>query len=79
MIRMPLDRPTVLAMAITLSVTGCATIDKQVAESDSWVSCAGGGLLGALAGAAIGATQGGSDKVLIGAVAGAAVGCGGGL
>ncbi|TNJ25096.1 porin [Aeromonas sobria] len=79
MIRMPIDRPTVLAMAITLSVTGCATIDKQVAESDSWVSCAGGGLLGALAGAAIGATQGGSDKVLLGAVAGAAVGCGGGL
>lgn len=79
MIRMPICRPTVLAMAITLSMTGCATIDEQVAENDSWVSCAGGGLLGALAGAAIGATQGDSDKVLIGAVAGAAVGCGGGL
>ncbi len=79
MIRMPIARPTALAMAIAVSMTGCATIDKKVAESDSWVSCVGGGLLGALAGAAIGATQGGSDKVLLGTIAGAAVGCGGGL
>jgi outer membrane protein OmpA-like peptidoglycan-associated protein len=79
MIRMHKAKPTAVAIAITMLVTGCATIDKQVAENDSWVSCIGGGLLGAVAGAAIGATQGGSDKVLIGTIAGAAVGCGGGL
>ncbi|BBQ30981.1 hypothetical protein WP2W18E01_25630 [Aeromonas caviae] len=79
MIRMHKAKPTAVAIAITMLVTGCATIDKQVAENDSWVSCIGGGLLGAVAGAAIGATQGGTDKVLIGTIAGAAVGCGGGL
>lgn len=73
-------RPTALAVAIVVGLSGCATIDKTVAENGDWVSCVGGGLVGALAGAAIGAaTKGDGKAIAIGAVAGAAVGCGAGL
>lgn len=73
-------RPTALAVAVALGLSGCATIDRTVAENDSWVSCVGGGLMGALAGAAVGAaTKGDGKAIAIGAVAGAAVGCGAGL
>jgi outer membrane protein OmpA-like peptidoglycan-associated protein len=73
-------RPTALAVAVAVGLSGCATIDKTVAENGDWVSCVGGGLVGALAGAAIGAaTKGDGKAIAIGAAAGAAVGCGAGL
>lgn len=73
-------RPTALAVAIVVGLSGCATIDKTVAENGDWVSCVGGGLVGALAGAAIGAaTKGDGKAIATGAAAGAAVGCGAGL
>jgi outer membrane protein OmpA-like peptidoglycan-associated protein len=73
-------RPTAMVMAIAVGLSGCASIDKTVAENDSWVSCVGAGLLGGLAGAALGAaTKGGRKAIVIGATAGAATGCGAGL
>lgn len=73
-------RPTALAVAVAVGVSGCATIDQHIAQQDSWVSCVGGGLLGAVAGAAAGAaTKGDGGAIAIGAVAGAAIGCGAGL
>lgn len=73
-------RPTALAVAVAVGLSGCATIDRTVAENDSWVSCVGGGLIGGLAGAAVGAlTKGDGEAIAVGAVVGAAAGCGAGL
>ncbi len=73
-------RPTALAVAVAVGLSGCATIDRTVAENDSWVSCVGGGIIGGLTGAAVGAlTKGDGEAIAIGAAVGAAAGCGAGL
>lgn len=73
-------RPTALAIAVAVGLSGCAAIDQQVGQHGKWVSCVGGGLMGAVVGAAAAAaTKGDGGAIAIGAVAGAAIGCGAGL
>ena len=70
-------RNTALAIAICLGTSSCATVDNFAKDHSSTTSCIAGGLLGAVAGAAIGAaTKGDSGAIIGGAVVGAAAGCG---
>jgi outer membrane protein OmpA-like peptidoglycan-associated protein len=67
-------RPTALAVAISMGVAGCATIDHQLGQSSGATACAVGGAVGAVAGALIAVASNGKPEV--GAVAGAGLGCG---
>ena len=67
-------RPTALAMAIALGVTGCASVDHQLGGMDKTSACVAGGMLGAVLGAGVAVALG--KNAAGGAIAGAAVGCG---
>ena len=67
-------RPTALAMAIALGVTGCASVDNQLGGMDKTSACVAGGMLGAVLGAGVAVALG--KNAAGGAIAGAAVGCG---
>lgn len=70
-------RNTALAIAICLGTSSCASVDNFAKDNSSTTNCVVGGLLGAVAGAAIGAaTKGDSGTIIGGAVVGAAAGCG---
>ena len=68
---------TVLAAAVAISLGGCATYDRYIAENNSWVSCVAGGVVGAAAGGLIAAAN--SKSIADGAVIGGMAGCGAGL
>lgn len=67
-------RPTALALAVSIGLSGCATIDNQLGTSNGATACAAGGVAGALIGAGLAAALG--KSVGGGALAGAAIGCG---
>jgi outer membrane protein OmpA-like peptidoglycan-associated protein len=67
-------RPTALALAISLGLSGCASIDNQLGSSSGGAACAAGGVAGAVIGAGLAAAMG--KSVGGGALAGAAIGCG---
>ncbi|TLP69672.1 OmpA family protein [Pseudomonas nitroreducens] len=67
-------RPTALAVAISLGLSGCASIDKGLGASNGATACAIGGLAGAVLLGGLAAAAG--KNVGAGAAAGAAVGCG---
>ncbi|MDH0729203.1 OmpA family protein [Pseudomonas sichuanensis] len=69
-------RPTALAAAVALGLSGCATIDKTLGDNSSGFACGAGALAGAVIGGAIVAAAGGNGKqIAAGSVAGGAVGC----
>lgn len=67
-------RPTALAVAISMGVASCATIDNQLGSSSGATACVVGGAVGAVAGALLAAAVNGKPEV--GAVVGAGIGCG---
>ncbi|MCP8467061.1 OmpA family protein [Pseudomonas sp. ZM23] len=67
-------RPTALAVAISLGLSGCASIDKGLGSTNGATACAIGGLAGALIGGGLAAAAG--KDVGAGVAVGAAVGCG---
>ena len=67
-------RPTAIALAVSMGLSGCATIDKQLGTSSGATACAAGGVAGAVIGAGLAAALG--KSVGGGALAGAAIGCG---
>jgi outer membrane protein OmpA-like peptidoglycan-associated protein len=64
----------VLALAISVGLSGCATIDQQLGASNGATACAAGGLAGAVLGAGLAVAMG--KNAGGGALAGAAIGCG---
>ncbi|WP_051398721.1 OmpA family protein [Pseudomonas sp. MOIL14HWK12:I2] len=73
-------RLAALAVAISLGVTGCATVDNFSSGQSRTVNCLAGGFLGAATGVAAAALAKGDGATLIaGAVVGASVGCGAAL
>ncbi len=71
-------KPTVLAIAISMSVSGCATMNETVGSNSAEMNCAMGLVAGALAGVAISAMTGGDkNAMLLGAAIGGAAGCAG--
>lgn len=69
-------RPTALAAAVALGLSGCATIDKTLGDNSDGFACGAGALAGAVLGGVIVAAAGGSSKqIAAGSVAGGAVGC----
>ncbi|MFS0824946.1 OmpA family protein [Pseudomonas phoenicis] len=69
---------TVLATAIAVGLSGCATIDKTLGDRSDGFACGAGAVIGSLAVGAIVAAAGGNGKqIASGAVAGGAVGCAG--
>ncbi|MBP2263766.1 OmpA family protein [Pseudomonas sp. BP8] len=78
--RLPLWRNTALAVAISLTVSSCATVDDFSRSHSKTTNCLAGGFIGALAGAAAGAaTKKGDGAVIGGALLGATAGCGAAL
>lgn len=72
-------RPTALAVAIAMGLSGCATINDYVADNPD-TSCAAAGLLGAALGLAVAVKSGASDAGKVGAaVVGGSLGCGAAL
>ncbi|SER24674.1 Outer membrane protein OmpA [Pseudomonas cuatrocienegasensis] len=70
-------RATTLALAISLLTTSCASVDNFAKNNSPTINCVAGGVMGAFAGAAVGAlTKGDSGAIVGGAAAGAAAGCG---
>lgn len=67
-------RPTALAVAISLGLSGCASIDKGLGSTSGTTACALGGIAGAIIGGGLAAAAG--KNVGAGAAVGAAVGCG---
>lgn len=67
-------RPTAIALAVSMGLSGCATLDNQLGSSSGTTACAAGGVAGAVIGAGLAAALG--KSVGAGAVAGAAIGCG---
>ena len=67
-------RPTAVALAVSMGLSGCATIDNQLGSSSGATACAAGGVAGAVIGAGLAAALG--KSVGGGALAGAAIGCG---
>lgn len=67
-------RLTAVALAISVGLSGCASIDKNLGTSSSTTACAAGGVAGAVIGAGLAAALG--KSVAGGAAAGAALGCG---
>lgn len=67
-------RPTAVALAVSMGLSGCATIDSQLGTSSGATACAAGGIAGAVIGAGLAAALG--KSVGGGALAGAAIGCG---
>lgn len=67
-------RPTALAVAISLGLSGCASIDKGLGASNGATACAIGGLAGAVLLGGLAAAAG--KNVGAGVAAGAVVGCG---
>ncbi|KTT31476.1 hypothetical protein SB18R_14870 [Pseudomonas oryzihabitans] len=73
-------RITALAVAISLGITGCATVDNFSSGQSRTVNCLAGGFLGAATGVAAAALAKGNGATMIaGAVVGASVGCGAAL
>lgn len=74
----PSFRLTATAIAICLGTTSCATYNDFSSSNSSTTNCVAGGLLGALAGAALVAASGKGDQgaLIAGATVGAAAGCG---
>lgn len=69
---------TVLATAIAVGLSGCATIDKTLGDRSDGFACGAGAVIGSLAVGAIVAAAGGNGKqIATGAVAGGAMGCAG--
>lgn len=67
---------TVLAMAISVGLSGCATIDESLGDHSSGFACGAGAVVGALAVGALVAAAGGNGKqIAAGSVAGGAIGC----
>lgn len=71
-------RLTATAIAICLGTTSCATYNDFSSSNSSTTNCVAGGVLGALAGAALVAAAGKGDQgaLIAGAAVGAAAGCG---
>ncbi|MHB9796477.1 OmpA family protein [Pseudomonas sp. MT3] len=67
-------RPTALAVAISLGLSGCASIDKGLGSSNGATACVLGGIAGALIGGGVAAATG--KNIGAGAAVGAVVGCG---
>jgi outer membrane protein OmpA-like peptidoglycan-associated protein len=67
-------RPTVLGVAISIGIAGCATIDQQLGSSSGTSACVVGGAVGAVAGALLAAAI--HEKPGVGAAIGAGIGCG---
>ncbi|HGY9627177.1 TPA: OmpA family protein [Pseudomonas putida] len=73
-------RSSALAIAIAMTVTGCASIEEFSRNHSRTANCLIGGTVGALAGAAAGALSNQGDGAIIGgAIIGAAAGCGAAL
>ncbi|MCO6057633.1 OmpA family protein [Pseudomonas sp. MOB-449] len=69
-------RPTALAVAIAVGLSGCATIDKTLGENSSKFACGVGAVAGAvLVGGIVAAAGGDSGQIAGGAAAGGALGC----
>ncbi len=71
-------RLTATAIAICLATTSCATYNEFSSSNSNTTNCLAGGVLGALAGAALVAASGKGDQgaLIAGAAVGAAAGCG---
>lgn len=70
-------RPTALALAVAVALSGCASLDNAVGENSSSVLCGVGALAGAVLIGGITAAAGGNSKqIATGATAGGALGCG---
>lgn len=67
-------RPTALAVAVAMGITGCATIDGQLGQSSGGAACAAGATVGAVAGALVAVAL--DKNPLDGAAIGGAIGCG---
>ncbi|AGI24718.1 putative porin [Pseudomonas sp. ATCC 13867] len=67
-------RPTALAVAISLGLSGCASIDKGLGSSNGATACVLGGIAGALIGGGVAAATG--KNIGAGVAVGAVVGCG---
>ena len=69
-------RLAALTVAISLGVTGCATVDNFSSGQSRTVNCLAGGFLGAATGVAAGAlAKGDGSNLYAGALDGASVGC----
>lgn len=68
---------TVLALAVSLGTSSCATVENFSKNNSARINCVAGGAVGAVAGAALAILTEQSNKVIVGsAAAGAAAGCG---
>ncbi len=77
MINFKTMRPTALAVAVAVGLSGCASVDNAVSDNNSGVVCGAGALAGALLIGGITAAAGGNSKqIATGAAAGGALGCG---
>jgi outer membrane protein OmpA-like peptidoglycan-associated protein len=69
-------RPTALAVAVAVGLSGCATIDKTIGGNSSGFACGAGAIAGAvLVGGIVAAAGGNSGDIAKGAAAGGALGC----
>lgn len=70
-------RPTALAVAIAVGLSGCAHVDQFMGESSGTSACVAGGAVGAVLGVAVVAlTKGDGNAYAKGAAIGAGAGCG---
>lgn len=73
-------RLATLAVAISLGITGCATVDNFSSSQSRTVNCLAGGFLGAATGVAAAAlAKGDGGAMVAGALVGASIGCGAAL
>ncbi|GAB6405063.1 hypothetical protein PMHK_24910 [Pseudomonas sp. MHK4] len=70
-------RPTALAVAIAVGLSGCAHVDQYMGQSSGTSACVAGGAVGAVLGVAVVAlTKGDANAYKKGALIGAGAGCG---
>ena len=70
-------RPTALAVAIAVGLSGCAHVDNYMGQSSGTSACVAGGAVGAVLGVAVAAlSKGDANAYAKGALIGAGAGCG---
>lgn len=80
MLNSHLMRPTALALAVAVALSGCATVDKSFQDHSNTFACGVGAVVGGvLVGGAVALAGGNSTQIVSGGVGGAMLGCGAGF